>query len=342
MRRHRLSRLALASSLAVVLVLPVFAEPTKIKVDGTVIKGYITYLASDDQPGPPHADAGVREGRRVGGREVQGVGPEAGRRQRHVLPGGAHRRRAVGLVWTTGIPALVVNGRTFYLRDGELRRRHGVHARREGRRRGRVRRLRHLGAGQGPRRVRRRGREGQDRARAQGLAEDGARRRACSSRRPPRAEAPRPAGAKTSGPRRSTDQAKIMTAYEKGAAAVMLYNPDAGAGGGDVRRWAAMGARGEAVDAGGVHAPVRVRVERRRRACSAAIMWRDPQESPRGFAARIDGMRADIKDKKARSVATGVKAALKGYDTVTCLQREVQEQRRRATSSRRSRAPTRR
>ena len=47
MRRHRLSRLALACSLAIVLVLPVFAEPTKIKVDGTVIKGYITHLASD-------------------------------------------------------------------------------------------------------------------------------------------------------------------------------------------------------------------------------------------------------------------------------------------------------
>jgi len=44
---RRLPQLALTLSLAIVLVLPVFAEPTKIKVDGAAIKGYITFLASD-------------------------------------------------------------------------------------------------------------------------------------------------------------------------------------------------------------------------------------------------------------------------------------------------------
>ena len=47
MRSHRLPGLALALGLAIVLVLPAFAEPTRIKVDGAVIKGYITHLASD-------------------------------------------------------------------------------------------------------------------------------------------------------------------------------------------------------------------------------------------------------------------------------------------------------
>ena len=46
-------------------------------------------------------------------------------------------------------------------------------------------------------------------------------------------------------------------------------------------------------------------------------MWRDPQESQRGFSARLAGMRTDIKGKKARSSATGVAASLKGYDTAT-------------------------
>jgi hypothetical protein len=46
-------------------------------------------------------------------------------------------------------------------------------------------------------------------------------------------------------------------------------------------------------------------------------MWRDPQESARGFAARFAGLRADIKAKKVRSAATGVTASLKGYDAVT-------------------------
>jgi hypothetical protein len=44
-------------------------------------------------------------------------------------------------------------------------------------------------------------------------------------------------------------------------------------------------------------------------------MWRDPQETARGFASRVGRIRADIKAKKARSAATGVSASLKGYDT---------------------------
>ena len=71
------------------------------------------------------------------------------------------------------------------------------------------------------------------------------------------------------------------------------------------------------------------------------VMYRDPQESPRGFVARMDQWRRDIRDKKPHSVATGVKGQVKGYADRDRLQREAQEQHRRTTWSARSRAPTR-
>ena len=40
----------------------------------------------------------------------------------------------------------------------------------------------------------------------------------------------------------------------------------------------------------------------------------DPQESPRGLKRRMDAVRRDIQNKQSRSAATGIQAALKGYD----------------------------
>jgi hypothetical protein len=48
-----------------------------------------------------------------------------------------------------------------------------------------------------------------------------------------------------------------------------------------------------------------------------AIMWRDPQESARGFDGRLSRIRTDIKARKTRSVKTGVLAQIKGYTTTT-------------------------
>jgi hypothetical protein len=49
------------------------------------------------------------------------------------------------------------------------------------------------------------------------------------------------------------------------------------------------------------------------------ILSRDPQESTRGFASRIDQLRRDIKAKKVRTTATGIRAQLKGYESVTAF-----------------------
>ena len=109
----------------------------------------------------------------MGRREVQGVGAPAGRREWHLLPEGAHLRRPVGLCLGDRRPDARHQPAALLSPRRQLRRGHGVHPRGEDRRRDRVRRLRHLGAGEGPGRVRRRGCEGQDRAGAEGLADNG-------------------------------------------------------------------------------------------------------------------------------------------------------------------------
>jgi len=51
MRRSTVISLALAACLAAVVSVRLTAEPTKIKVDGKIIKSYIAYLSLDEQQG---------------------------------------------------------------------------------------------------------------------------------------------------------------------------------------------------------------------------------------------------------------------------------------------------
>ncbi len=120
----------------------------------------------------------------------------------------------------------------------------------------------------------------------------------------------------------ATDQKKALTAYEKGAVAILLYDAPApvGAFGGP-----AAGARQPAAAMGGMRRTVDAspfkttflfvthiddRVFR-------TVMWRDPQESLRGFSARLGQIQSDIKARKPRSMKTGVLARINGYATTT-------------------------
>ena len=107
----------------------------------------------------------------------------------------------------------------------------------------------------------------------------------------------------------STDLSKMKTAYGKGAAAIMLYDPEASPG--------SSTRRGRPPRRSG---PQPFKPERNflcftiRERIFRAIMKHDPQESPRGLKRRIDGIRREIKQKRAQSRKTGVRAVLKGYD----------------------------
>ena len=107
----------------------------------------------------------------------------------------------------------------------------------------------------------------------------------------------------------STDLNKIKTAHEKGAAAVLLFDPDEEPGSETRRGRSSRGSAQQPLEPERdfLCFTIRERVFR-------AIMKQDPQESPRGLKRRMDAVRREIKQKKARSRKTGVKAVLKGYD----------------------------
>jgi hypothetical protein len=106
----------------------------------------------------------------------------------------------------------------------------------------------------------------------------------------------------------STDASKIRTAYEKGAAAIMLYNPDESRDGGSRRSPSSRSSQPSfETERNFLCFTIGERVFR-------TIMKRDPQESPQGLKRRMDSARREIKAKRVQSFRTGVNAVLKGYD----------------------------
>jgi len=99
---------------------PANSGTTAIKVDGNVIKSYIAYMAADE-----------REGRRslTPGYEKTAEWAAAKFKEWGLTPAGDNGSYlqdvpvtgAMGNVtWTTGMPELTVDGRPFYLRDGDF------------------------------------------------------------------------------------------------------------------------------------------------------------------------------------------------------------------------------
>jgi hypothetical protein len=291
--------------------------PTTIRVDGNVIKGYIEYMAADDKQGRQSMTPGYEKVAEwaAGKFKEWGLKPagDNGTFLQEVPVEG-------GTTWTTGIPELVVDGRTFYLKDGDFRLDAGSTAGAQA-----SGEIVFVGYGIS--------------APAKGLDEYGGvdvkgRIVVAFKGSPKDVPAARGMfGATVSEPKdvepwaeESKDQAKIKTAYDKGAAAILLFAPEklspapASGGAGQLVTQAQLmamlgvgGAAGEPLTFARpflVVSDVDVRVFRQ-------LMYRDPQESPRGFTSRIDQWRRDIRDKKPHSLATGIKGSVKGYATVT-------------------------
>jgi hypothetical protein len=310
MGRSTVSRAALAICLASLLLVPVFAEPTKVKVDGNIIKGYITQLASDASLGRRTMTPGYDKATDWAAAKFKewGLKPagENGTYFQKVPIGGARSTYALA----AGIPSLVVNGRTFYVRDNDFT----VDANSTA---GAAVNAEIVFVGYGIS------------APAKGLDEyagvdvkgkivlafKGSPTTALNPRvqfaPPPAPEAPRAAGAPDPWAEETTDQARVMTAFKQGAAAVMLYNPDATPAAGGA--FGGGGGRGGAsLDPAGFTRPF-LYVSNVDEKLFRWVMWRDPQESMRGFTSRIALIRASIKGKKAQSARSGVTAVLKGY-----------------------------
>jgi acetylornithine deacetylase/succinyl-diaminopimelate desuccinylase-like protein len=123
----------------------------------------------------------------------------------------------------------------------------------------------------------------------------------------PRAPDPEPLGLSAA---ETIDSVKIKTAYDKGAAAVLLYDPDPAPAG---RAMMMMG---------GPQAPAPPTFTRPFLAFEVtervfrALMRKPATASANEFTKTLNAIRWDIRNKKPRSMATGASAALKGYDRV--------------------------
>ena len=121
--------------------------------------------------------------------------------------------------------------------------------------------------------------------------------------------APAPIGLTTE---ETSDTAKIVTAHDKGAAAILLYDPNPAPTGRFVMGMPMGGPQGAGapkINRNFLAFDVTERVFR-------ALMRKPPQASANEFTKMLNAIRLDIKAKKSRSKATGAAAALKGYDRI--------------------------
>lgn len=106
----------------------------------------------------------------------------------------------------------------------------------------------------------------------------------------------------------SSDQAKIMAAYAKGAAAIVLCDPNPEA------RQAQPWPKGK-LQASSFKRPFLVVAASDARILRA-VMLRDPQESLMGFVDRMNRVRRAIQQKQPQSEPTGVPVRVTGFDEV--------------------------
>lgn len=105
----------------------------------------------------------------------------------------------------------------------------------------------------------------------------------------------------------STDSCKMMTAYQKGAAAILFFNPETETT--PFRR-----SRNAAIVS-----PFQrdfVVINRLNEKVMQWILWTDPQMSASGFTTWFNAVRADIKQKKPRSFETARKARIREFNRV--------------------------
>jgi hypothetical protein len=294
----------------------VLAQTSSIRVDGNVIKGYITKMAAPEYMGRKSLTPGYEKiaDWAAGMFKEWGLQP-AGDKGTYFQSVPIKGDRS-SFVWTTGVPELTIELRTFYVKDNDFT--VDVNSTPGTKVSGEV-----VFVGYGIS------------APAKGLDEytmdvkgkivlafkgspkDAPRAGGMGLGPPPQAPPAEKEKETEAWTEESGDMYKAKVGYDKGAAAILLYNPPvtpapAGPAAGPP---AGPPARREVTPSPFTRPFVYVsNVDER---VFRWIMSRDPQETVRGFGVRIDQMRRDIKNKKARSMSTGVKAQVKGFDTAT-------------------------
>jgi hypothetical protein len=313
MPRLTVRRFSVLLCLTALLIAPVFAQPTAIKVDGKNIKSYIAFFASDGGLGrrtmtPAYEKAADWAAAKFKEWGLKPAGENGTYFQKVPITGGRST-----YVFALGVPSLVVNGRTFYVRDNDFTvdtgSTPGAQVNGE---------VTFVGYGisadpKGLDEYKGLDVKGKIVLAFKGSPTDAPAPRAAMGLGRGAAPAPTPADAKDPWAEESTDKAKVMTAFAKGASAILLYNPNppaqaAGGPGG--------GPRTDPIDPKTFTRPF-INVSNVDERLFKWVMWRDPQESSRGFDARMARVRGDIKAKKVQSGRTGATAVIKGYTSAT-------------------------
>ena len=99
---------------------PAVGGATPIRVDGTVIKGYIDYMASDDKEGRRSLTPGYEKTAEWAAAKFKEWGLKPAGDNGGFLQDVPVVGRGSGQPWTTGIPALSVDGRAFYINDSDF------------------------------------------------------------------------------------------------------------------------------------------------------------------------------------------------------------------------------
>jgi hypothetical protein len=316
-RTRSITLTALASSLALLIAVSAVAQTTPIRVDGKIIKSYITTMSLPEYQGRRTLTPGYDKISEwaAGKFKEWGLQPagDNGTFFQAVLLVGARS----ALFWTTGTPELTINARKFNIADGDFTVDtwstpgkpalgevvfvgYGISAPAKGL-------DEYAGVNVKGKIVLAFTGSPQSAPAARGMGMGG----------PPAAAAPQAAPADPWADEAAT-AAKIKTAYDKGAAGILLYNPDppvatTGSGGGAGGGGGA--ARLHEIEPSPYTRPFVVMPTINERVFRF-VMSRDPQESVTSFTTRVSGIRRDIKAKKVRSAPTTMKAQVKAYDTV--------------------------
>ncbi len=323
--RTVVTRMAVVLAVAVTMSMTAIAQksksvagPTSIRVDGRIIKSYIEWLAAPEREGRRTLTPGYEKAVEWSAARFKEWGLKPAGDNGTYLQDVPLTGPRGGYVATTGTPELTVDGRPFFMRDGDFaldnRSTAGASASGE---------IVFVGYGISAPSKGLDEYAGVDVKGKVVLAFKGSPRDAPPARGMFGAAPPEPKSTETWA-EESGLSAKVMKAYEKGAAAILLFDPaklspaPTGAAGALAAAIviAGGGSAQQALDPQKLTRPflaftdIDVRVFRQ-------VMYRDPQESPRGFTARMDQIRRDIKAKTARSMATGVRAQAKGFATAT-------------------------
>ena len=285
---------------------PAYSQKTKIKVDGNIIKSYIEFLAKDEHLGrkPLTPEFGICLDWAAEKFKEWGLKP-AGDNGTYFQSVPIEGFRA-NFAWTSGVPELKINGREFFIRYGDF----SIDDRSPARKTisGDI-----VFAGYGISAPEKGLDEYKDiNVRGKyvlifkGSPWDAPRERARFGAQVETQEGEDP------WVEESKDENKIKTACDKGAAGIIMYNPDPAS----ADPFARFMRRQQPEERFMPERDFMIITEIGENVFKW-IMWLDPQISSRGFSASIDNMRRDIKKKTTCSKETGMRAEIKGYDSIT-------------------------